>query len=101
MSIIRSIPKSAMTHVSDPLCYRDITLAVSIYNLFCGVMNDHLKTRAEDINLIFDEQNVLRTDRNCIDHIHSFVNIMESQMENNQSTVNLQLSSISTNHMTV
>ena len=79
------IPKSAMMDIRDHLYYRGITLAVSNYNLFCSVMNDSVKTGAEDNNLIADEQNRFRLERKCIDRIHSLVNIVESRIENNQS----------------
>jgi hypothetical protein len=84
--IINPIPKSSTSDNRDPLCYRGITLAVSSYKLFCSILNDRLKIWTEDNNLIADEQNGFRNDRNCVDHLNSLVNIVESRLKINQST---------------
>ena len=75
-----------MCNRTDPLCYRGITLAVSSYKLFCSVLNNRLTGWAEDNNLIANEQNGFRQDRNCIDHINSLVNIAESRIKKNHNT---------------
>ena len=83
--IICPVPKSNMPDVQDPKCYHGISLAVSSYKLFCSVLNSRLKDWAEQNEAVVEEQNGFRTNRSCIDHIHSLVNIVDTRMRIKQS----------------
>ena len=58
--IIQPIPKNSTHDVRDPLSYRGITLAFSVYKLYCSVLNMRLSTWAEVNQFIHDEQNGFR-----------------------------------------
>jgi len=83
--LICPIPKGNIEDLKNPEGYRGITLAVSSYKLFCGIMNSRLKTWSELNNVLHDEQNGFREDRSCVDHLQSLVSIIEGRVKRKQS----------------
>ena len=55
--IISPIPKSSTTDPRDPLSYRGIALASSMYKLYCSVLNTRISSWFEENYKITDEQN--------------------------------------------
>ena len=58
--IINPIPKSCTNDRRDPLFYRRIAIASSMYKLCCFILNDRLGKWSEDQGKIVDEQNGFR-----------------------------------------
>ncbi len=58
--IINSVPKYNTLDPRNPLNYRGITLACSMYKLYCNILNSHLAKWAEVNGLIADGQNGFR-----------------------------------------
>ena len=52
--IINPIPKSATNDPRDPMSYRGITLAPSMYKLYCYILNKRLTNWTETNNTISD-----------------------------------------------
>jgi hypothetical protein len=61
--IINPIPKANTTDPRDPLNYRGITLAPSMYKLYCAVLNKRLSKWVEENNILAEEQNGFRKNR--------------------------------------
>ncbi len=70
-AIVNPIPKSSTSDSRNPLQYRGISLAASMYKVYCSVLNERLTSWAEVNNIVHDEQNGFRKGRSTIDHIHS------------------------------
>ena len=85
-SIINPIPKNNTTDPRDPLKYRGISLACSVYKIYCGILNARLSTWAEENDVLHDSQNGFRKSRSCIDHISSLYNILDTRRKLKQST---------------
>ena len=64
-----------MPDVQDPKRYLGLTLPVSSYKLFCSVLNPRLNDWAEQNGAVVEEQNGFKTNRSCVDHIHSLVSM--------------------------
>lgn len=79
--IINPIPKSNMLDPRDPLSYRGITLAATMYKLYCSVLNDRLSKWLENNDKLADEQNGFRKGRSTIDHLASLTSIIESRLK--------------------
>ena len=77
--IINPIPKSSTTDPRDPLSYRDIALASSMYKLYCSILNNRVGSWCEQNVKIVDEQNGFRKNRSTTDHISSLTNIIETR----------------------
>ena len=84
-SIINPIPKNSGAQSKDPLVYRGIALTSAIYKPFCGVLNNRLKSWANQNNLLCDEQNGFRAGRNCIDHLGTLTNLAEYKIKSKKS----------------
>ena len=84
--IINPIPKNHTQDPRDPLNFRGITLACSMYKLYCSVLNARLTKWAETNELIADEQNGFRAERSCLDQLSSLTNIIETRKSLRKST---------------
>ena len=84
--IINPIPKDYTLDQRDPMNFRGITLACSMYKLYCSILNSRLTVWAEMNNLSADEQNGFRSERSCIDQIASLSNIIVTHKCLRQST---------------
>ena len=69
-----------------PMNYRGITLTSVVYKIFCGIINNRLMDWTNDNNIIADEQNGFRKDRNCVDHIASLTTIIDTRKKMKKST---------------
>ena len=85
-SIIVPIPKNALLDPCIPLNYRGISLLSCIYKLYTSILNDRLVKYNDSNNLIADEQNGFRKDRNCIDHIFTLTSIIRNRKKKNLET---------------
>ncbi|CAG2196515.1 unnamed protein product [Mytilus edulis] len=84
--VIVPVPKCSSSDPRDPLSYRGITLAPATYKLYCGVLDCRLREKFDASDIIHDEQNGFRKDRNTIDHLLSITSIIESRKLRKQST---------------
>ena len=84
--IINPIPKSSTTDPRDPLSYRGIALASSMYKLYCSILNNRVGSWCEQNDKIVDEQNGFRKNRSTTDHISSLTNIIETRKKRKLST---------------
>lgn len=84
--IIHPIPKSSTADHRDPLSYRGITLANSMYKIYCHVLNERLTKWAEANHVVLDNQNGFRSQRSTIDQIMSLVNIIDTRKKNRLPT---------------
>ena len=85
-SIINPIPKCATADRRVPLNYRGISLASSVYKLYCSVINDRLTAWAENNELLCDEQNGFRKGRGCVDHLASLNSLISTRKQQRKST---------------
>ena len=81
--IINPIPKSSATDPRDPLSYRGISLASSIYKMYCSILNDRLCNWVEGQNLLKDAQGGFRKNRSTIDQISSLTSIIDTIIKRN------------------
>jgi hypothetical protein len=84
--VINPIPKTGTQDSRNPLSYRGISLASSVYKLYCYILNSRLSKWAESNNSIVDEQNGFRQKRSTVDHLSSITNIIESRKLLKRST---------------
>ena len=84
--IINPIPKSSSTDPRDPLSYRGIALASSVYKIYCSVINERLSRWVEDNDKVADEQNGFRRKRSTIDHVSSLTSVIETRKKLKKST---------------
>ena len=84
--VIKPIPMSSTSDPRDPLSYRGIALASSVYKLYCSVINERLTKWAESKNIITDEQNGFRKKRSTTDHISSLTSIIDTRKKLKMST---------------
>ena len=64
--IINPIPKSSSSDPRDPLSYRGIVLASSVYNIYCAVLNNRLHFRVENNDKLEVEQCGFKKKRSTI-----------------------------------
>ena len=83
--IVNPIPKSATNDPRDPLSYRGITLAPSMYKLYCFILNKRVSLWTETNNKT-DEQNGFRKKKSTTDHLSSLTNIIETRIKKKLST---------------
>ncbi len=81
--IITPLPKD---NSRDSMNDRGITLACSMYKLYCYILNARLVTWSEANGLIADAQNGFRSARNFQDHLNSLTNIIETRKQMKKST---------------
>lgn len=84
--VINPIPKSSTTDPRDPLSYRGISLASSVYKIYCSILNSRLSSWVESNNKIVDEQNGFRKGRSTTDQISSLTNIIDTRKKQKKST---------------
>ena len=87
--IINPLPKDNTLDPRDPMNYRGITLACSMYKLYCYILNARLVTWSETNGLVDDAQNGFRTNRSCVDQISSLTSIIETRKAMKKSTFTL------------
>lgn len=85
-NVICPIPKSSTADPRDPLSYRGISLASSMYKLYSCIINTRLTIWAETNNKFVDEQNGFRKKRSTIDHVSSITNIVDTRKKSKLST---------------
>jgi len=84
-SIINPILKPGKDR-KEPLSYRGISLNSTVSKLYSAILNCRLMTFCDDNDLIVDEQNGFRANRNCIDHIYGLTTILRNRKLQKQST---------------
>ena len=84
--VINPIVKPGTTDPRDPLSYRGITLAPSMYKIYCYVLNSRLSAWSELNNKVEDEQNGFRKGRSTIEQISSLSNIIETRQKSKLPT---------------
>ena len=76
--IINPIPKSCTEDRRNPLSYRGIALASSMYKLYCSILNDRLCRWSEDYGKIVDEQKGFREKRSTVDHLSPLTTLLDT-----------------------
>ncbi len=84
--IITPIPKDSTKDQQVPLNYCGITLASSVYKIYCSILNQRLNQWAEANGLVEDEQNGFRKSCSCQDHLSSLANIIDNRKLVGKST---------------
>ena len=84
--IINPIPKSSSMDPRDPLSYRGIALASSVYKIYCSVINERLSRWVEDNDTVTDEQNGFRRKGSIIDHVSLLTSLIETRKKLKKST---------------
>ena len=84
-SIIKPIPKSTQLS-KNPHDYRGISLQSTVLKAFCSILGNRLTDFCETQNLLVDEQNGFREDRNYIDHIFALSRVVEQCLNNGHDT---------------
>ena len=72
----KPIPKSTQLS-KNPHDYRGISLQSTVLKAFCSILGNRLTDFCETHNILVDEQNRFRKDRNCIDHIFALSGVVE------------------------
>lgn len=85
-SIINPIPKSGNKDKRDPMSYRGITLASTMYKIYSSILNERIVKWTDDNDLIVEEQNGFRKKRSTVDHISSLTNVIETRKKSKKST---------------
>ena len=84
--IINPIPKGGNCDKRDPLSYRGITIASSVYKLYASILNNRLTKWSEENRLLADCQNGFRKGRSCQDHLTSLATLIDVRKRSNKST---------------
>ena len=84
--VINPIPKDHSKDNRDPLNYRGITLASSVYKLYCSVLNQRITDWAEKNKKFYDAQNGFRKDRSCQDHLSTVTSLVHTRKLKRQQT---------------
>ena len=77
-SIIKPITKSTQLS-KNPQDYRGSHIS-TVLRPFCSNLGNWLTDFCETHNLLVDEQNGFRKDRNCIDHIFALCGVVEERL---------------------
>ena len=85
-NIINPIPKTGSVDPRDPLSYRGIALASSMYKLYTAILNNRITLWSDQNGKIVDDQNGFRKKRSTIDQVSSLTNIIETRKKLKQST---------------
>jgi hypothetical protein len=84
--IITPIHKPGSADSRDPMSYRGITLAPTMYKLYCHILNHRMTYWMEANNKLVDEQGGFRKKRSTTDHLSSLSNLVETRIKQKQST---------------
>ena len=84
--IINPIPKNDSGRKWDPMSYRGITLLSIPSKVYTNILNTRLSQWLEDCNVLVDEQNGFRKERNCVDHIYVLNSIINNRKSAKQQT---------------
>ena len=77
--VINPIPESYTSDRRDPLSYRGIALAPSMYKIYCFILNERLSNWSEQNGKIIDEQNGFRKKRSTVDHLSSLTSLIDTR----------------------
>lgn len=80
-SIINLIPKSQSDDARVPLNYGGISLLSTVYKSYSFILNNRLISYLEKKHLLVDEQNSIRKDRACINHLYTLCTIIRNRLE--------------------
>ena len=83
--VITPIPKDG-GNPRDPLGYRGITLISIPCKVYADILNVRIQSWLEENNLLAEEQNGFRANRNCVDHIYSLYSVINNRKIKKQST---------------
>lgn len=78
-AIIYPILKDPNSDHRIPLNYRGISLLSVISKAYSSVLNNRLTAYLEDNELLVDEQNGFRKDRNCEDHVFTLNSLIQNR----------------------
>ena len=84
--VINPIPKSCTSDRRDPLSYRGIALAPSMYKIYCFILNERLSNWSEQNGKIIDEQNGFRKKCSTVDHLSSLTSLIDTRRKRKLST---------------
>ncbi len=84
--IIQPILENSTSDDRDPLSYHGITLASSVYTLYCSVLNTRLSTWTEVNQLLHAEQDGFRKGWSCVDHLSTLTSIIKTLKQMRKST---------------
>ncbi len=77
MTQSNNYPNSKDPHV--PLHHRGISLLSCVCKGYSSILNNHIVTYCEELNIFANEQNGFRKDKSCIDHIFTLTAIVRKQ----------------------
>jgi len=97
-SIIAPIPKGATKDPHVPLHYRGISLLSCVYKLYTGILNNRIVDYCESNQIVVEEQNGFRKDRNCMDHIFTLSSLINNKKEVFTAFVDLKKAFDCVNH---
>ncbi len=86
-AVITPIPKSSTKDPFVPSNYRGISLLSWVCKVFSGIINRRISNYRELLDLFVDEQNGLRKNRSCTDHIYTFTSLISNRCSENKSAV--------------
>ena len=66
MSIINPIQKPGAKDPNDPVSYRGVSLAATMYKLYTSILNERIVKWSDEYGLIVDEQNAFQKKRSAI-----------------------------------
>ena len=84
-SIIKPIPKCGGSS-KNPGDYRGISIQSIALKTFCSILGNRLADFVETHELLVDEQNGFRKDRNCLDHIFTLYSTTQARLSENRDT---------------
>ena len=83
-SIINPIPKSSSSDLPNPMSYRGISLACTIYKIYTSILSERI-VKWVDTKELVEEQNGFRKNRSTVDHLSSLISIIDTRKKNKQS----------------
>jgi hypothetical protein len=78
-SIINPIPKSSSNDLKDPMSYRGISLASTMYKMYTSILHERIVTWTDAKEINVDEQNSFQEKRSTVDHLSSLTNIIDTR----------------------